>query len=276
MGGGASAPLRCEVVPQFKSLIDIEIETDSKIVNHYMPPTFPLTSVINETVMKRCRDSWKSILDGSAEGMKTQAGKAGIVLFYDEFFFRLFKRARVFIEVFPDLAQRGEVLMKALGFMLRISGTREDANETAKLYYLGRSHRYKTGVRPWMFSVYITTCLETIMYWLGAEADHEVGWAWTNLTAHVVRGLLQSYLKDTCIPIEYNQNYQLEASNLIMTQSVHSRFSGHGGGSQMPESQMRSQMDNESTAGGTGDKSRGSGKGILKSAAAPALVAVAG
>jgi hypothetical protein len=82
--------------------------------------------------------------------MVEYTSKAGIVLFYDEFFFRLFKRAKIFLDIFPDVAKRGEVLMKAIGFLLRITGE-DDARENTKLYYLGRSHKYKTLVRPWMF-----------------------------------------------------------------------------------------------------------------------------
>jgi hypothetical protein len=60
-------------------------------------------------MMERCRYTWGLVMDGSAEGMKNNQDRAGIVLFYDEFFFRLFKRAKVFLDIFPDAAKRGEV-----------------------------------------------------------------------------------------------------------------------------------------------------------------------
>ncbi|CAM9101187.1 unnamed protein product [Chrysoparadoxa australica] len=227
MGGGASSVEKnlardCEVYGRMKSIIPIEWEGDPRIVEHYMPPTFPITVNIDEKMMELCRSSWALILSGKAEGMKNsmQEGKDGIVLFYDEFFYRLFKRARVFLDVFPDIAKRGEVLMKALGFLLRLSGD-NSVIENTKLYYLGRSHRYKPTVRPWMFSVYMTTCLETLMYWLGTDADAQVGKCWTSICSYALIRLLRAYLKERVIHNEYYQNYEIHAVSKIMEQSVY-------------------------------------------------------
>jgi hypothetical protein len=205
--------------------IDVPLETNMGIVNHYMPTTFPVQIVFEKEMVKRVHNSWALIMDGTADGMKNNIGdKAGIVLFYDEFFFRLFKRARIFLDIFHDPAKRGEVLMKALGLLLRTQG---DGNrtETEKIFYLGRNHRFKAMLRPWMFSVYITTCLETLMFWLGGDADMDVGEAWTCLASYVLRRMLISYLPGMVVPNEYYQNYDIDAVRKILTQSIHSKYS---------------------------------------------------
>ncbi|CAM9101263.1 unnamed protein product [Chrysoparadoxa australica] len=214
--------------------IDVTLEPNAGIINHYMPPTFPLDVVMGDDMMDLVRRTWTLIMDGKADGMKSYPNKAGIVLFYDEFFFRLFKRARIFLDIFPEPAKRGEVLMKALGMMLRIEGTNSE-KENTKLFYLGRAHRYKTQLRPWMFSVYATTCLETLVFWLGGDADLETGEAWTCLCGYVLRRMLMAYLPDMVVPNEYYQNFEIHAVRKIVQQSMHSTmpkstYTAAGGG----------------------------------------------
>ncbi|CAM9204782.1 unnamed protein product [Phaeothamnion confervicola] len=221
---------------------DGNIEKDTSLVEHYMPPTFPLEAFLDPLMMEKCRVTWGMIMAGTAEGMRAHAhtGRAGIVLFYDEFFFRLFKRAKVFLDIFEDPVKRGEVLMKAFGFMLRLEG---DDNETEKrrCFYLGKSHRFKGKVRPWHFSMYIETALETLVFWMGSDADVETGEAWTCLVAYTLRRMLEAYLVDRVLPNEWFQNVEIDAVRKILTQSVHSKQTSQGGGSQY-SSQGASQL----------------------------------
>ncbi|CAM9435867.1 unnamed protein product [Chrysoparadoxa australica] len=214
------------------------IEQNTGVVAHYMPPTFPLEAYLDPIMMMRCRTSWEKIMAGTADGMGSHAGKDGIVLYYDEFFFRLFKRARVFLDIFPDPAKRGEVLMKALGFMLKLEGD-DGLVENKKIFYLGKSHRFKSQVRPWHFSVYVETALETLMFWLGGDADVETGEAWTCLVSYTLKRLLQAYLVDQVVPNEFYQNCEIEAMRKIMTQSNHSKINSLG------ESQHESQYGSQ-------------------------------
>ncbi|CAM9302143.1 unnamed protein product, partial [Phaeothamnion confervicola] len=179
-----------------------------------IPSTFPLDARMEEGMMERVRHSWGLVVDGSADGMKAHMDKAGVVLFYDEFFFRLFKRARVFMDVFSDPGKRGEVLMKAIGMMLRIQGTNSE-RENQKLFILGKAHRFKGQLRPWMFSVYMTTCLETLCFWLGSDADVDTGAAWTSVAAYVLKRMLLAYLPGMVVPNEYYQNSDIDAVRKI-------------------------------------------------------------
>lgn len=212
--------------------MNVDLERNMAIVSHYMPPVLPIEATMDGTMMPLVNKTWQLIVAGTADGMRRHQNKSGIVLFYDEFFFRLFKRARVFLEVFPEPAKRGEVLMKALGMLIRIEG-KNSKQENQMLFYLGRGHRYKSALRPWMFSVYMTTCLETLMFWLGTDADLEVGNAWTCLTSYVLKRMLIAYLPGKVVPNEYYQNTNIDAVRLIVQQSVHSRLSVQG--SEMPD-----------------------------------------
>ncbi|CAN0235982.1 unnamed protein product [Phaeothamnion confervicola] len=97
-----------------RNLREIPRERDCAVVSWYMPPTFPLEINISPAQLDICRKTWKSIVTGRAQGMQSLHGRSGIVLFYDEFYFRLFQRAAVFKIIFPNMQKRGEVLTKAM------------------------------------------------------------------------------------------------------------------------------------------------------------------
>mmetsp|Transcript_14342 Transcript_14342/g.21101 ORF Transcript_14342/g.21101 Transcript_14342/m.21101 type:complete len:239 (-) Transcript_14342:134-850(-) len=220
MGSGASSNRKRREHHEQATELGIPVEQNMTYVEHYLPPTFPIDVTLHEKMLEKCRFTWGILSNGTAQGMSTQVGRAGIVLLYDEFYFRLFKRAKRFEEIFASIQQRGEVLMKAMEFLLALDGDDREV-ERKRLYYLGRSHRFKKGVRPWHFSVYAETLLETIMFWLGSDANSSVGEAWTNLFAYVLKRMLKAYLVNRVIENEYYQNSDIEALRKINQQSVY-------------------------------------------------------
>ncbi|CAM9399472.1 unnamed protein product [Chrysoparadoxa australica] len=183
---------------------------DRNIVAHYMSPTMPLDFEVRDRHKEICGKSWKCIVQGKATGGNQVArGDAGLVLFCDEFYYRLFQRYSAFKAVFPNMKKRGEVLISAMQFILDLEfdGSKE---ERLKICKLGERHHTKKGVRPWHFSAYTETLLETIMSWLGREASIDTGEAWSMCVGYVCEKLLSTYLIGQVIPTEYQVNESSE------------------------------------------------------------------
>jgi hypothetical protein len=137
--------------------------------------------------------------------MSASQGRSGIVLFYDEFYFRLFQRAKVFREIFPNMQKRGEVLTKAFGYMLKLKGD-NGLGENMALARLGHDHQFKSAVRPWHFPAYCEVALEVLMFWLGTDATVETGEAWTMLITYVLQRVLGTFLIGKVDGDEFYQN----------------------------------------------------------------------
>ncbi|KDO21350.1 hypothetical protein SPRG_13666 [Saprolegnia parasitica CBS 223.65] len=190
-------------------------------VQHYMPPQFPIIPLLTKDRVMTCQRTWDLVQNASTEKMK-QYGKPGIVLFYDEFFYRLFERDTTMALVFPNTKQRGEVLIKALTFIL---GVRADApsdveNVKNSCRFLGHRHRTFMKVRPHHFATYALTMVEVVMYWLGDLASHNVGQAWSNTTGFILRYLLEPYLYERTDPYELYQNTTIAAVREITESSA--------------------------------------------------------
>ncbi|KAG9406718.1 hypothetical protein AC1031_003040 [Aphanomyces cochlioides] len=192
-------------------------------VQHYMPPQFPLIPILSRARLALCAKSWELIQNAATDKMR-QYGKPGIVLFYDEFFYRLLERDRTFAQVFTNVKQRGEVLIKALMFILSMRA--DNATELEELKnrcrFLGHRHRTFPKVRPHHFAAYTTTCVEVIMYWLGDEASFAVGEAWSNTAGFVLRYVLEPFLYSRTDPYESYQNTSIAAVREITESSAQS------------------------------------------------------
>jgi len=227
MGSAVSTSQKRAPTPQLVTNVAFEYEgipvTNNDVyISHYLPPTFPIESVVTAVSLEHCSNTWNLISLGTAQGMGNQIGRSGVVLLYDEFFFRLFKRAKVFEDIFPSVQQRAEVLLKGVEFLLGLNGS-DSPQEQKRLLYLGRAHRFKQRVRPWMFSVYAETFLETLMFWLGSDANSSIGEAWTNLYSYALRRILTAYLVNRVIENEFYQNSDIEAIRKINAQSNYSQ-----------------------------------------------------
>ncbi|OQR97317.1 hypothetical protein ACHHYP_12143 [Achlya hypogyna] len=173
-------------------------------VHHYLPANFPVFPVINANYLYDCTKSWKDICMANTDRMR-EYDKQGIMLFQDEFFHRLFQRDASMELVFPSIKKRAEVLISAMTFMLQ--GTTESTDMMInRCRHLGHQHRSFTKVRPHHFAVYVSTCIEVIMYWLGNESTPNIGEAWSNLIGFYLKYILQAYLFDIVDETEFAQN----------------------------------------------------------------------
>ncbi|KAF0743546.1 hypothetical protein Ae201684P_004082 [Aphanomyces euteiches] len=199
-----------------KSMFDPNVDTGEMIqlfsyercpravVHHYIPANLPMMPIFTETYLSDCNNSWTYILTSSTDRMK-DFSKPGIVLFYDEFFFRLFQRDESFKEVFPDIRRRGEVLIKALTLLLK-SSSDDNARLVNKIRYLGHRHRYFPKIRAFQFATYGATMIEVVMYWLGELATPDIAEAWSNVVCFFMKHMLEAFLTNRVDPFESYQN----------------------------------------------------------------------
>ena len=103
-----------------------------------------------------CARTWQLIVNGNTRRMK-EHNRSGIVLFYDEFFYRLFQRDKNMEEVFPDVERRSGVLIKAMTFMLKNAEDDDIETVISKCHYLGHRHRSIHKVRAHHFAQYTAT-----------------------------------------------------------------------------------------------------------------------
>ncbi|KAH9116732.1 hypothetical protein LEN26_009306 [Aphanomyces euteiches] len=150
--------------------------------HHFMPPNMPLCPVYDVAHVALCNHTWKTICKAGTPKMK-EYHKEGIVLFYDEFFHRLFQRDPGFNEVFPGIRKRIEVLIKAMKFLLNDSGVPE-LQVRDRCRNLGYRHKSIPLVRPHHFATYASTFVEVAMFWLDTEATPNVGEAWSNVIGY--------------------------------------------------------------------------------------------
>ncbi|EQC32432.1 hypothetical protein SDRG_10171 [Saprolegnia diclina VS20] len=178
------------------------------IVHHYIPANLPMMPLFTAAYVSDCNNTWKYILGSATDRMK-EFRKSGIILFYDEFFFRLFQRDSTFQEVFPDVKRRGEILIKALTLMLKCS-TEDNARLVNKIRYLGHRHRFFPKIRAYQFATYTSTMIEVLMYWLGELATPDIAEAWSNVVCFFMKHMLESFLTNRVDPYESYQNTIIE------------------------------------------------------------------
>ncbi|ETW09603.1 hypothetical protein H310_00141 [Aphanomyces invadans] len=173
-------------------------------VHHYLPANLPLFPTLNPTYAQECTKTWRDICKATPDKMKGY-DKAGIVLFQDEFFHRLFQRDTSMEAVFPSPKKRAEVLVLAMTFVLK---TAVEDHELVKnrCRHLGHMHRSIPLMRPHHFAVYVGTCIEVIMHWLGKEGTPNVGEAWSNVMGFYLKYILQAFLFQTVDEAEFAQN----------------------------------------------------------------------
>lgn len=180
-------------------------------VAHFTPASFPLVPVINRHVNKLCSTSWNSLVEQEFEG-ENGTSVAGITIFYHEFYKRLamFDNKGMFEAVLSrhsgsanKVAVKGAILVRIIKFVLSIQ---EDCEEVQlSLYVLGKSHQQKQ-IRPWQYTVFIETLLNTLSAQLGVGATADVMHAWVNLFAFVLQSMLPPAIEGLTLANELNVN----------------------------------------------------------------------
>eukprot|EP00639_Heterosigma_akashiwo_P026997 CAMPEP_0194693176 /NCGR_PEP_ID=MMETSP0295-20121207/20326_1 /TAXON_ID=39354 /ORGANISM="Heterosigma akashiwo, Strain CCMP2393" /LENGTH=250 /DNA_ID=CAMNT_0039583909 /DNA_START=45 /DNA_END=794 /DNA_ORIENTATION=- len=168
---------------------------------------------------------------------------------------------------------RGQVIVKATEFILLCKGQNEP-DELKQIYKLGHAHRYKKGIRPWMFSMYSETFLETLMYSLGGEATAAMGEAWTNILGYVLVKILQAYCPKMIDREEIYQNTDVKAVRQLQSETCYtggsvslshqgSRNSHSATRGESEQSKANSKANNSHTTGRGAQQKRSSSSNTL-------------
>ena len=186
------------------------------MVAHFTPSSFPMIPIISGTGTDVCRASWVTIMKSDVPDEFGGPPVSGMTAFYNEFYERLeaFDSSGKFDAVLSrhssgmnKIAAKGAILIRIVDFVLKL---REDNKQTAVLLYmLGKSHAQK-AIRPWQYSVFVQTLLNTISSRLGTNATNTVMEGWVNLFAFVMQSMLPPAINGQVVETELNINTSSE------------------------------------------------------------------
>lgn len=185
------------------------------MVAHFTPSSFPLVPIVDDNASSLCSLSWGKII-AQLVHVDRYSTISGMTAFYNEFYDRLqmFDSSGKFDAVLSrhssgqnKIVAKGSIILRIVNFVVRIQGNSR-TNDTV-LRMLGESHSRK-GIRPWQYSIFVQTLLNTISSRLGVDATSDVMEAWVNLFAFVMKGMLPAAIKGQVIATELNINTSVE------------------------------------------------------------------
>jgi hemoglobin-like flavoprotein len=185
------------------------------MVAHFTPSSFPIIPTVNAQSSLLCTESWAKIVAQSVK-VDEHSQISGMTAFYNEFYERLqmFDSSGKFDAVLSrhsggqnQIAAKGAIILRIVKFVVRIQ---HDSKQNGMLLYmLGKSHSQK-AIRPWQYSIFVQTLLNTISSRLGREATSDVMEAWVNLFAYVMQGMLPPAIRGQVVETELNINTSSE------------------------------------------------------------------
>jgi len=166
-----------------------------------------LNPVVVPYHLAKVAESWKLIEESTASGLAAgTGGRSGLVFFFDEFYMRLFQRSKAFKDFFgTNIKKRSAILLRIIHFVLALDFSDKVTVET-QLYFLGKAHA-KRAIRPWMYSVFTETMLESLMFVLGEDATYEVSLSWTFVITYIMKKMLTEALRGQILEMEFSANY---------------------------------------------------------------------
>jgi len=177
---------------------------------------FPDPNSVKYNHIALIRASWKKIKDGSAKGMSVRKGnEPPLSYFYDQFYQRLFTKSSALQQQFRGLKIRIGILSRIINFLCCSIDTSKLAKTKKQLKILGNEHK-KKNVKPWMYSVFSVTLVETANSLLGSEASLEIFEAWTTALSFCQNNMVRRVLTD--------EVYRLEMSNLSDPSACYDAF----------------------------------------------------
>ena len=218
--GNAISPVKedsYDDYPMFKAQMQMQRTINVPLqvmVAHFTPSSFPLIPTVNEQSSLLCTQSWGKIV-AQIVRVDDRAQISGMTAFYNEFYERLamFDSSGKFDAVLSrhsgdqnQIAAKGAIILRIVKFVVRI---KSNAQNDMLLYMLGKSHSQK-AIRPWQYSIFVQTLLNTISARLGRDATSDVMEAWVNLFAYVMRGMLPPAIKGQVVETELNINTSSE------------------------------------------------------------------
>ncbi len=214
--------MKTSKISNFEAILNQQLEFEGEFqtslevqVAHYTPACFPLVPVVNKRIIDICAQSWKIIMESvEVNGIMM----SGMTVFYTEFYQTLehFDKMGKFESVLRQhtsgmnsIAAKGAILIRIVNYALALDPDSESA--MFMLFTLGKSHNNKR-IRPWQYSIFIQTLVNTISSRLGAHATHEVMTAWSHLFAYLMRSILPMAIRGLVNETEVDANVTSEMS----------------------------------------------------------------
>lgn len=224
------------------------------VIHHYIPPSFPLSPSVNSIDIVVIKDSWELLKSGDCQGIRGR-GSDGMIILFDEFYSRLFRRSRAFEGVFGDsLKARGEVMVRIIEFVITLDLDHSD-HVLAQLFFLGRAHAQKK-IRPWQFGTFAETLIETIMVCLGDDGSYQVGSAWTRVMAFVMVNMLPEAIRFTYVETEFSSIYSTTLNKSLSARSLASNACDSNGGSDDDDTRKIAKKETSSKKENSGNRTR--------------------
>lgn len=193
------------------------------LVAHFTPSTFPMIPIINQRTASLCEESWRFLVNS---GSTDEFGNitSGVTLFYNEFYERLGQidsngKFESVLAKFGQnkIAAKGAILIRIVKLALSIQHDSKQAH--TMLFMLGKSHS-KKGIRPWQYSVFTQTLLNTIASRLGIKATNDMMEAWVNLFAFILAAMLPPSIKGSVDEFELQISTSSEFASGTMLSHV--------------------------------------------------------
>lgn len=195
------------------------------LVAHYTPATFPVIPILNKNNNELCYNSWKIIT--STDVLDNNNFRiSGITAFYNEFYERLkIYDPNEIINTFllhhsngkNSFVAKCDILTRIINFAI---GIKNDDKETQlRLFMLGKSHS-KKNIKPYMYSIFIQTLLQTISVCLRLKATVEVMEAWVHQFAFIFKSIIPVAIKNQVIENEVFINISNTFENGINSKGI--------------------------------------------------------
>jgi hemoglobin-like flavoprotein len=159
------------------------------VITHFTPAAFPIPAHLDRRIIDSCRRCWKEIYYGVNGDRQNFC-----LIFYD----RILKKSPRFADVFPagekGVLFKHDLLGKAINMVVAL----ELETCRTRLTALGKYHN-KLKIRPWMYSDYFVTIVETLCEVLGNKATYAVMEQWYQIFSFVSYFMLKGALAGNTI-----------------------------------------------------------------------------
>jgi len=169
--------------------VTIPMSEYTPTITHFTPASFPIPAHLDRRIIDSCRRCWKNIFYG-VNGER----EAFSVNFYE----KLLSKSPRFADVFP-IGQKG-ILFKhdLLGKAINMVTALDLETCRTRLTALGKYHN-KLKIRPWMYSDYFVTVVETIASVVGKGATYSLMEQWYQALSFVSYFMLKGALPGNTI-----------------------------------------------------------------------------
>jgi len=158
-------------------------------ITHFTPAAFPIPAHLDRRIIDSCRRCWKQVYYGVNGERK---------LFTTLFYGKLLRKSPRFSDVFPvgdkGVLFKSDLLAKAINMVVAL----ELETCRTRLTALGKYHN-KLKIRPWMYSDYFMTIIETLCETLGDAATYSLMEQWYQILSFVSYFMLKGALAGNVI-----------------------------------------------------------------------------